>query len=143
MAEIPLPGRDSVDAQRDLFRKAAKLGLTIEAIAARSPLKVSTMKGWRDGAAMPLWAAGALGAAGVPDELLSELLTPFGRHIGTDEDGEGDLDTAGLDAGDVAHAVAKARSPSSPGGIAIVPQERAEIIPLVCKAVASGRRATA
>lgn len=51
------------------------------------------------------------------------------------------LDTAGLDAGDVAHAVAKARSPNSPGGIAIVTEERNEIVPLIRRSVASGKRA--
>jgi hypothetical protein len=143
MADIPLPGRDSVEAQREMFRLAAKeCGLTLDTIVARSPLKLSTLKGWRDGAAMPLWAAGALGAAGVPDHLLSLLLAPFGKHIGTDEDGEGDLDTAALDAGEVQHAVAKARHPNSPGGIAIVPQERAEIVPLMRRSIASGRRAS-
>lgn len=145
MADIPLSGRDSVEAQRELFRLAAQEeGLTLDAIHARyKPLKVSTMKGWRDGAAMPAWAIGALGAAGVPDHLLSLVLEPFGKHVGTDEDGDGDLDTAGLEAGEAAHAVARARSPSSPGGVAIVPQERAEIIPLLRKSVASGRRASA
>lgn len=142
MAEIPLPGRDSVAAQAELFRLAAKEeGLTLDAIVARSPLKLSTLKGWRDGAAMPAWAVGALGSAGVPDHLLSLVLQPFGKHVGSDEDGDGDLDTAGLEAGEVAHAVAKARSPNSPGGVAIVPQERGEIIPLLQRSVASGRRA--
>lgn len=142
MANLPLPGRDSVDAQRELFRLAAKeCGLTIAVIAARSPLCESTMKGWRDGAAMPAWAVGALGQAGVPDELLSLVLRPFARHVGTDEDGEGDLDTAGLDAGEAAHEIQRARHPNSPGGVAIVPQERAVIVPILRRAVASGRRA--
>ena len=132
MANLSLPARDSVDAQRELFRIAARdYGLTISVIAARSPLCESTMKGWRDGAAMPAWAVGALGEAGIPDHLLSLVLEPFGRFVVTDDDGEGDLDTAGLDAGDVAHAVQRARHPNSPGGIAIVPQERAEIIPII------------
>lgn len=142
MADLPLPGRDSVEAQRELFRLAAKEeGLTIPAIAARSPLKESTLKGWRDGSAMPAWALGALGAAGVPDHLLSLVLASYGKHVGTDEDGEGDLDTAALDAGELQQAVQRARHPNSPGGVAIVPQERGEIIPLVQKSVASGRRA--
>lgn len=141
MADIPLPGRDSVEAQREVFRLAAIDGLTIDVLAKRSPLKASTMKGWRDGAAMPLWAAGALGEAGVKDEHLSLLLAPFARHIGTDEDGDGDLDTAGLDAGEAAHEIQRARHPNSPGGVAIVPQERAVIVPILRRAVASGRRA--
>lgn len=96
MANLPLPGRDSVEAQRELFRLAAKeCGLTISVIAARSPLPESTMKGWRDGAAMPAWAVGALGQAGVPDHILSLVLEPFGRHVGTDEANDGDLDALG------------------------------------------------
>ena len=58
-------------------------------------------------------------------------------------DGEDDLDTAALDAGEVSHAVQRARHPASPGGVAIVPQERAEIIPLLRKTAASARRAIA
>lgn len=141
MANLPLPARDSVEAQRELFRLAAKEGLTIPVIAARSPLHESTMKGWRDGAAMPAWAIGALGEAGVPDELLSLVLEPFSRFVVTDDGDEGDLDTAGLDAGDLAHAVQRARHPASPGGVAIVPQERAEIVPIIRRSVASGRAA--
>lgn len=79
-----------------MFRLAAKeCGLTIAAIAQRSPLAASTLKGWCDGAAMPAWAIGALGSAGVPDHLLSLILEPFARHVGSDETGDGDLDTLG------------------------------------------------
>ena len=93
MADVPPNGRDSIDAQRDLFRLAAKeCGLTIAAIAARSPLCASTMKGWREGAAMPAWAIGALGEAGVPDHILSLVLEPYGRATITPETNDGDLD---------------------------------------------------
>lgn len=96
MADIPLAGRDSVDAQREMFRLAQnELGLSIPVIVKRSPLSLSTLKGWRDGAAMPAWALGALGAAGIPDHLLSLITEPFGKHIGTDELGDGDLDALG------------------------------------------------
>lgn len=142
MADVPLPGRDSVTAQAELFRRAlVEEGLSIAAIAARSPLSRSTLKGWRDGAAMPAWAIGALGAAGVPDHLLSLVLEPYGKHVGTDEDGEGDVDTAGLDAGEAQQAIQRARHPASPGGVAIVPQERAVIVPLLQRNAASSRKA--
>src|SRR5579871_1576135 len=40
MADVPLPGRDSIEAQREMFRIAAnEYGLTINVIAARSPIK--------------------------------------------------------------------------------------------------------
>lgn len=57
--------------------------------------------------------------------------------------GDGDLDEAADDAGAVASSVRRARSPNSPGGFQIVPEERAEIIPLLRRSVASARRAVA
>lgn len=51
---------------------------------------MSTLKGWREGAAMPAWALGELR---LPDDLTSLVLSPFAKHVGTDEgEGEGDLD---------------------------------------------------
>lgn len=55
--------------------------------------------------------------------------------------GEDDLDNAALDAGEASHAVQRARHPASPGGTAIVAEERAEIIPLMRKTACSARRA--
>lgn len=126
-----LPSRDSVEAQRELFRRATSdAGLSIGALAKRHPdLKATTMAGWRDGADMPAWALFALGQAGVPDHILSLIGAPFAKHVGTDEDGDGDLDTAADAALDFAHDVQRARSPKSPGGTAIVPQERVRIVP--------------
>ena len=146
MADLSAPARDSVAAQRKMFTEAeAKLGLSIAVLHKRTPaehrISSSTMKGWRDGAAMPAWAIGALGEAGIPDDLLSLVLEPFARHVGTDEDGDGDLDTAADAAIEFAHSVARARSPHSPGGVAIVPQECAVIVPKGKRACAAIRRA--
>lgn len=135
--------RNSVSNQAEMFRLAERdCGLSINLLARKTHIPKTTLAGWAKGTVMPAWALFKLGKeGGVPDELLSLIGEPFERHVGTDEPGEGDLDTAGLDAGDVAHAVQRARSPHSPGGVAIVPQERAEIIPLMRKTAASARRA--
>lgn len=145
MADLSLPARDSVAAQRDLFdRAASEEGLSIAILAKRSPLSASTMRSWRDGVTMPAWAVGALKQAGIPDHLLTLILAPFAASVVSDtEDGEGDLDTAAHDAIDFAGAVARARSPKSPGGVAIVPQEKAVIHPLRQRACSSLRRARA
>lgn len=122
MADIPLPGRDSVDAQREMFRLAAKeCGLTIPIIAQRSPLHESTMKGWRDGAAMPAWALFQLGAAGVPDHLLSLVGASFGKHVGTDETDDGDLNALGREG---AHFLAEKQDAEADGNV--TPIERAK-----------------
>lgn len=146
MGNLSLPARDSVLAQRELFRRAAAdEGLTLAVLGQRDKhLKVTTLRGWASGeTAMPAWSLGALGEAGVPEHLLSLVTEPFARHIGLDEDGEGDLDTAADEALEFAHSVQRARSPKSPGGVAIVPQESIAIFPLGKRACASIRRAAA
>lgn len=123
MADVPLPGRDSVDAQREMFRLAEKeCGLSIAVIAQRSPLKVSTLKGWREGAAMPAWGLGALGTAGVPDHLLSLVLESFGKHVGTDEADDGDLDALGRES---AHYLAEKADAEADG--VVTPMERGRL----------------
>lgn len=142
MADLSLPARDSVAAQQELFRRAEhECGLSLRAIAARSPIPFSTLKGWKDGAAMPAWGLFALGDAGIPDHLLSLVGSPFMRCVVTEEDGEGDLDTAAIEAAEFASEVAKARHPASLGGIAIVPQEAIVIHPKRQRACAALRRA--
>ena len=138
MADIPLPGRDSVEAQRELFRLAAKEGLTIPVIARRSPLHESTMKGWRDGAAMPAWAIGALGEAGVPDHLLSLLLEPFRKHVGTDETDDGDLNALGREG---AHYLAEKTDAEADG--VVTPIERARLKERARRVAGVARRAAA
>lgn len=139
MADIPLPGRDSIDAQREMFRLAEKEeGLSLTVIAARSPLKHGTLKGWRDGAAMPAWALGALAAAGVPDHLLSLLLAPFAKHIGSDETGDGDLDALGREG---AHFLAEKADAEADGVVTHI--ERSKLKGRAKRIASVARRAAA
>lgn len=141
MGDLSLPARDSVSAQGEMFRIAAKQGLTIPVLVKRSPLKKSTMEGWANGVVMPAWAIGVLGEAGIPDDLLSLITEPFGRSVITDDTGDGDLDTAAIDATEFASEVQRARHPKSLGGIAIVPQEKVIIMPKLRKAKSALSRA--
>lgn len=89
MSNSSNPQRDSVALQNEMFRLAeAEHGLSIAVLARTRGIPVSTLKGWREGAAMPAWAIGALR---LPDDLTSLVLAPYGKHVGTDEEGEGDL----------------------------------------------------
>lgn len=126
----------------DMFRLAERdYDLTTKRLALLSGMSAETLNTYRNGTAIPLHAFVQL-ARYIPDDLLTMCVEPAGKFIAS-ENGEGDLDTAGLDAAEVANKVQRARSPASPGGIAIVPQERAEIIPLLRKSAASARRAVA
>lgn len=134
--------RNSVSSQIDMFDLARRdHGLSILRLHQKTKIAKSTLNDWATGTPMPAWALFKLGkVGGVPDDLLSMVGEAFERHVATDEDGEGDLDTAAVDAGEAQNAVQRARHPNSPGGIAIVPQERAAIIPLMRKTAASARR---
>ncbi len=145
MGDLCQSARNSVDAQADMFRFAERdHGLSINRLHLRTDIPISTLTGWSKGTVMPAWALFKLGCkGGIPDHLLSLVGEPFERHVGTDESGEGDLDTAALDASEFARAVQQARHPLSPGGVAIVPQERIRIVPLARNSVASSRRAVA
>lgn len=145
MADICQAARNSVSNQAEMFRLVERdHGLSLKLLCLKTGIPKTTLEGWRNGTVMPAWALFKLGKdGGVPDELLSLIGEPFERHVRTDEDGEGDLDTAAIDASEAAARVQRARHPASPGGVAIVPQERAEIIPLLRKSCASARRAVA
>lgn len=139
MTDLSLPARDSVEAQRELFRLAEKeCGLSISVIAARSPLKASTMQGWRDGSVMPVWALGALGAAGVPDHLLSLIMAPYGKHVGTDECGDGDLDALGRESAGYVSEKLEAES----DGI-VTPIEKAQLKERALRITCVARKAAA
>lgn len=139
MADLSLPARDSVAAQVEMFRRAKEdEGLSQAVLLVRDKhLRKSTLRDWANGAAaMPAWAIGALGEAGVPDHLLTLVTAPWSRSVRTDEETDADLDDAADAACEVADAVRRARHPSSPGGTAIVHTEKANIIPIARRAKA-------
>lgn len=144
MSRYSAPGQDSLAAQHELFRLAeSEYSLSIPVLAKRNKqLNTSTMKAWKRGAAMPVTALGELKVAGVPDHLLTLVFAPYAAAFASEpDDSEGDLDTAATEALEFAGEVQKARHPNSPGGLAIVPQEKALIEPKRQRAAAAIRRA--
>lgn len=122
--------RRILDAQSRIFRLAEHdHGLTLKAISIDSGIKYETLRSYKGDkgaqAMMPVSALCKLVGV-VPDELLSHLLDPVGRHIVQDDDDSG-LDTLGDDADAVAAEVRRARAPQSPGGVEIVDIEEARI----------------
>lgn len=120
--------RNSVELQERLFRLAERdRGLTLAILSDDTRIPLATLRGWKNGTTMPAWAIGALGEAGVPDYLLSLVLNPFKRHVGTDQDGDGTLHEAAFEANGFSQEYLSATSPDSEGGAAITPREAAKL----------------
>lgn len=124
MGKLSQAARNSVSLQAEMFRLAEQEhGLSVPMLARTRGIPKTTLEGWASGTVqMPAWAIGALN---LPDDLASLILHPFRKHIGTDEEGEDDLDALADDAIGYAHEHLTARSPSSPGGVRIVHSEEA------------------
>jgi hypothetical protein len=120
--------RNSVEAQERLFRLAERdYGLSIKALHLETRIPRTTLEGWKKGATMPAWALGALGKAGVPDYLLSLVLHPFRRHVGTDTNGDGALDELVRETAGFTNDYLQATDPKSPGGRNVIPMEHAKL----------------
>lgn len=119
-------GRDSVEQQAELFRLAeSRFGLKISHIADRTGISLSTLKGWRGGAAMPAWGLFAMKQAGVPDELLSLVSRPFGCSVTSRT--EIDIEELCEIASELDQMYTDARRPASEAGIHIGHTESARL----------------
>ncbi len=82
-------------AQAAMFRLAARdYGLSRTRLSLETGIAESTLKSWANGTAMPVCGFAKL-ARIIPDALTSLLVEPAGKHIGTNEGGDGDLDALG------------------------------------------------
>lgn len=136
MADLSQAARNSVALQREVFRLAEhEHGLSIAVLARTRGIGSSTIRGWRDGAVMPVWAIGELR---LPDDLTSMLLDPWSKHIGTNEIEDGDLDALEVEASGVVHEIAKAKRDK-----VVTPQERAKIGGLVRQMIPTARAVAA
>jgi len=116
--------QDIISRQERMLRLAERdYGLTPAVIKAETDIPKETLATWRKETAMPAWALVALSRI-IPDELTSLLFEPIGKHVGTDQNSDGDLDELAEEAAEFVTEYTKARSPRSPGGSNIVPMER-------------------
>ena len=128
MCRISGLARNSIEAQERMFRLAERdFGLSIRTLHIETGIPKNTLDGWRKGTTMPAWAIGALGAAGVPDYLLSLVLLPFERIVDTEQHGDGTLHEAANEAAGFAAEYLHATDPESDGGPILSPRERARL----------------
>jgi hypothetical protein len=107
-------------------------GLTLECISFESGIPYATVRSYFSQAKnvrlAELPISNFVKLIGViPDELLSQLLSPADRHLAHDADEDSDLDDLADKADEVAREVRRARHPKSPGGTEIIAIEEERI----------------
>jgi hypothetical protein len=130
--------QDVAQAQADMFRSAEfSHNLPLKRIATLSGMSVETLNEYRKGAAMPLHAFVQI-APYIPDELLSLCLAQAGKHVGSDEGDDGDLDALTVEASGLVNEVLEAKRDGSVTHI-----ERARIQQRTRRVVSIGRKVAA
>lgn len=87
--------QDVLSNQERMLRLAKRdYGITAKVIAAETGIPLPTVESWRRSNAPVAMALAdfVLVCRVIPDELTSLVLEPSAKHVGTDENGEGDFD---------------------------------------------------
>lgn len=136
--------QDVAAAQERMLRLAERdHGITAKVIAAETKIPLPTVQSWRRANA-PVAISLAdfvLVCRVIPNDLTSLILEPSDKHVGTNGDGEADLDGLAVHAGEFAHEYQKARHPAGPGGVSIVPQEAEKLHEIRGRMIAKARAA--
>ncbi len=128
MCKYQPAARNAVTAQERLFRLAERdHGLSLAVLNLETGIPKQTLRDWKAGTTMPAWALFALGAGGVPDYLLSLVANPFGKFVGSDQNGDGAFHEAATEASGFSQEYLTATAPESEGGTAITPREAAKL----------------
>ena len=115
-----------VAAQERMLRLAERdYDLSIKVLSLEARIPERTLASYKKGTMMPMGAFHALCKV-IPDELTS-LMLPDGKHIGTDEPGDGDEATLAREAAGYNVEYLNVTDPHSDGGSAITPRERGNL----------------
>lgn len=135
--------QDIISRQERMLRLAERdHDLTPIVLAAETGIPKETLATWRRDTAMPAWALVALSRV-IPDELTSLLFEPVGKHVGTDDGSDGDLDALARVSAGYNVEYLDARQPGSENGSDLSPRERARLKDHARIIAATARRAAA
>lgn len=135
--------QETLSAQAELFRLADRdYGLSLNVLSRETGVSLSALKSYNASnifarAKMPLWVFVRLCRV-VPDELTSLCLSDAGKHVGSNEEGEGDLDELAVEtAGFVAEKLV-----AEADGV-VTPMERRKLKDRARRVCATARRVAA
>ena len=113
----------------DVFRLAARDGMTVNRLSLLTEIPAQTMGTWARGeASIPGWALSEI-CEHIPDSITSLWFERPKKFLGTlDQDGEpACLDTVGREAVGFTSALLNAKDPAGPGGAAVTHIERGQL----------------
>lgn len=114
------------DLQERMLRLAGRdYGLSLKVLSAETRIPERTLRNYMAGAMMPVHVFRELCRV-IPDELTS-LLMPTGKHVGTDEPGDGDETALAREAAGYSAEYLNSTDPASEAGPALSPRERANL----------------
>lgn len=132
---------DVIAAQEAMLRLAERdHQLSTKRLEAETGIPAVTLRGYKRDVMMPLSAFVKLCRV-IPDDLTSLCLEPSGKHVGTDEAGDGDLDALARESAGYNVEYLDARDPNSEAGAAIGPREAARLKERARRMAATARRA--
>ena len=135
--------QDIISRQERMLRLAERdYGLTLDDLQAETGIPKPTLATYKRGTAMPAYALVLL-AAVIPDDLVSLLFAPIGKHIATDTGEDGDLDALAREGAGYNVEYLAAHDPESDGGVHVTPRERANLKDKARRIAAVARRAAA
>lgn len=127
MARNTSLAQDIIARQERVLRLAERdYGLTLSVLEAETGIGKTTLATYKRETAMPAYALVLLSAV-IPDELVSLMFEPVGKHVATNDGDEGDLDALARDSAGYNVEYLNARHPEGEGGADITPRERANL----------------
>jgi len=119
--------QDIISRQERMLRLAERdYDLSLKVLEAETEIPKETLATYKRDVAMPAWALVALSRV-IPDDLTSLMFEPSGKHVGTNERGDGDVDALAREAAGYNVEYLDARSPTGEAGPALSPREKARL----------------
>lgn len=133
--------QDIISRQERMLRLAERdYDLTLSVLSAETEIPKETLATYKRDTAMPAWTLVLLSRV-IPDELTSLMFEPIGKHVGTDETGEGYLDALARESAGYNVEYLDSRAPGSENGPALSPREEARLKDRARRIAATARRA--
>jgi hypothetical protein len=119
--------QDVISRQERVLRLAERdYDLTLTVLSAETGIPKPTLSSWMKDTAMPAYGLVLLCRV-IPDDLTSLMFEPVGKHIGTNEGKDGDLDALAREAAGFNVEYLDAHHPDSEAGSRLSPRERARL----------------